>query len=108
MDDTARKILVGGRLGMRPPKDIEGFLRMRSSLVGALEGMGEKDRIKGMQNLCRYAVRYWKGEESLKMLLVMEKFGRTEAYREIYKKVIVTSAWSKFCLTFGKIFSALQ
>ena len=102
------KLILSGDMSIRSPGTTASFLALRHDLAACLGRMSLDGRVKAMQNLARYIVKHWSGDaDALKAVSVMEHFGRTLAYRDVYRMVITTRPWGEFSKAFCKYFTVI-
>lgn len=95
--------VIRGDLDIRPPsarQQAGALYAYCGALVAALLRVKDKaERLEATGNVAEYCVKWWEKDEEF-AVLTMRDFGRTQNFREIYRKIITTKPWQKFTRTF--------
>ncbi len=95
--------VLKGKISLEPPssrREPGALYAYCGALTAALLRVEDKaDRIKATQNVAAYCVKWWEQDAEFAML-TMKDYARTDAYREIYRKVIGTQEWKTFTKAF--------
>lgn len=95
--------VIAGNLNIEPPNPRQkagALYAYCGALVATLLRVKDKDeRLEATGNVADYCVKWWEKDEEF-AVLTMRDFGRTQSFREIYRKVITTKPWQRFTRTF--------
>lgn len=95
--------IIAGNINIEPPnakRQAGALYAYCGALVASLLRVKDKDqRLEATGHVAEYCVKWWSNDEEF-AVLTMRDFGRTQYFREIYRKVITTKPWQKFTQTF--------
>lgn len=95
--------VIKGNINIEPPSSRQqagALYAYCGALVASLLRVKDKDeRLEATGYVADYCVKWWANSEEF-AVLTMRDFGRTQSFREIYRKVITTKPWQNFTRTF--------
>lgn len=101
---NADEIVRQGKIQISPPdarREPSATFAFCGALAAALIRVEDPDeRLKATRHAAAYCTKWWGTDDQEFAILTMKDFARTEEYKAIYRKVVVTPEWVAFTKTF--------